>query len=57
MSSPYPSLQTVELPSPTLWDIKPSVEFQNALESRFKPLQTTYPGMIRFGKSNKYKKS
>jgi len=54
MSSPYPSLQTVELPSPTLWDIKPSVEFQNALESRFKPLQTTYPGMIRFGKSNKY---
>ena len=53
MSSPYPSLQTAELPSPSLWDIKPSTEFQTALESRFKPLQTTYPGMVRFGKSNK----
>ena len=54
MSSPYPSLQTVELPSPHIWTIKPAVEFQNALETRYSPLQTTYPGMIRFGKSNKY---
>lgn len=54
MSSPYPSLQTVELPSPSIWTIKPPVEFQNALETRYSPLQTTYPGMIRFGKSNKY---
>ena len=54
MASPYPSLQTVDLPSPVLWDCKPTPEFQAALETRFKPLQTTYPGMIRFGKSNKY---
>lgn len=54
MSSPYPSLQTMELPSPSIWTIKPSSEFQAALETRYSPLQTTYPGMIRFGKSNKY---
>jgi hypothetical protein len=54
MSSPYPSLQTVNLPSPAIWEVKPTPEFQAALETRFKPLQTTYPGMIRFGKSNKY---
>ena len=54
MSSPYPSLQTMELPCPQIWDIKPPVDFQAALESKFKPLQTTYPGMIRFGKSSKY---
>jgi hypothetical protein len=54
MSSPYPSLQTVNLPSPAIWEVKPNPEFQAALETRFKPLQTTYPGMIRFGKSNKY---
>lgn len=53
MASPYPSLQTVDLPSPILWDQRPPPEFQAALETRFKPLQTTYPGMIRFGKSNK----
>ena len=54
MSSPYPSLQTAELPSPQIWEIKPNAEFQAALETKFKPLQTTYPGMIHFGKSNKY---
>ena len=54
MASPYPSLQTADLPSPVLWDCKPTPEFQAALETRFKPLQTTYPGMIRFGKSSKY---
>lgn len=54
MSSPYPSLQTMELPSPQVWTIKPPAEFQDALETRYSPLQTTYPGMIRFGKSNKY---
>jgi len=53
MSSPYPSLQTVELPNSETWEIKPAPELQEALESRFKPLQTTYPGMIRFAKSNK----
>ena len=54
MASPYPSLQTADLPSPILWDIKPTPEFQVELETRFKPIQTTYPGMVRFGKSNKY---
>jgi len=54
MSSPYPSLQTVELPAPQIWTINPPADFQSALETRFKPLQTTYPGMIRFGKSNKF---
>lgn len=53
MSSPYPSLQTVELPNSETWEIKPAPELQTALESRFKPLQTTYPGMIRFAKTNK----
>ena len=54
MSSPYPSLQTMDLPSPAIWEIKPSPSLQAALETRFKPLQTTYPGMIRFGKTKKY---
>jgi len=54
MSSPYPSLQTVDLPCPVIWDVRPNSALQAALETRFKPLQTTYPGMIRFGKSNKY---
>jgi len=54
MSSPYPSLQTADLPCPVIWDVKPNSALQAALETRFKPLQTTYPGMIRFGKSNKY---
>lgn len=54
MSSPYPSLQTMELPVPLIWTVKPNAEFQAALETRYTPLQTTYPGMIRFGKSNKY---
>jgi hypothetical protein len=53
MSSPYPSLQTAELPQSETWEIKPTKELQDSLESRFKPLQTTYPGMIRFAKSNK----
>lgn len=53
MSSPYPSLQTVDLPSPKIWDISPPQGLKIALETRFKPLQTTYPGMIRFGKSKK----
>ena len=38
---------------PEIWEVKPSPEFKAALETRFNPLQTTYPGMIRFGKSNK----
>lgn len=54
MSSPYPSLQTMNLPSPKIWTIIPPIEFKTALESRFKPLQTTYPGMIRFSKSSKF---
>lgn len=54
MASPYPSLQTVDLPAPVIWDVKPPPSFQAALETRFKPLQSTYPGMVRFGKSNKY---
>lgn len=53
MSSPYPSLQTRELPSPEIWEISPPVQLQAALETRFKPLQTTYPGMLRFGKTKK----
>jgi len=53
MSSPYPSLQTLNLPVPKIWTIKPPADFQAALETRFKPLQTTYPGMIRFSKTNK----
>ena len=53
MSSPYPSLQTADLPIPQIWDITPPPAFQAALETRFKPLQSTYPGMLRFGKSNK----
>lgn len=54
MSSPYPSLQTADLPSPAIWDIKPDSKLQEALEMRFKPLQTTYPGMINFSKTKKY---
>ena len=54
MSSPYPSLKTAELPIPQIWDVKPPVALQAALETHFKPLQTTYPGMIRFGKSSKF---
>jgi hypothetical protein len=54
MSSPYPSLQTADLPFPKIWDIKPSSEFQNALEARFKPFQTTHPGMLHFAKSTKH---
>jgi hypothetical protein len=53
MSSPYPSLQTRELPVPEIWDISPPAELQAALETCFKPLQTTYPGMLRFGKTKK----
>lgn len=54
MSSPYPSLQTADLPAPVIWDSKPTPSLQAALETRFKPLQSTYPGMIRFGKSRKH---
>lgn len=54
MSSPYPSLRTVELPAPVIWDIRPLSGLQTALETHFKPLQTTHPGMIRFGKSSKF---
>lgn len=54
MSSPYPSLRTVDLPIPATWDIKPPTGLQTALETFFKPLQTTHPGMIRFGKSRKF---
>jgi hypothetical protein len=54
MSSPYPSLRTVDLPIPATWDIKPPTALQTALETHFKPLQTTHPGMIRFSKSNKF---
>jgi len=54
MSSPYPSLRTVELPDSVTWDIKPPAALQAALETHFKPLQTTHPGMIRFGKSSKF---
>ena len=53
MSSPYPSLQTRELPTPEIWDIPPPAELQAAMETRFKPFQTTYPGMLRFGKTKK----
>ena len=53
MSSPYPSLQTMTLPVPQIWEIKPPTSLQSALETRFCPLQTTYPGMIRFGKTRK----
>ena len=54
MASPYPSLQTADLPAPVIWDSKPTPSLQAALETRFKPLQSTYPGMIRFGKSRKH---
>ena len=54
MSSPYPSLQTADLPCPVIWDIRPGSALQAALETRFNPLQTTYPGMIHFGKTKKY---
>jgi hypothetical protein len=54
MASPYPSLQTASLPSPVIWELKPPPALQNALQQRFTPLQTTYPGMIRFGKSKQY---
>ena len=54
MASPYPSLQTANLPVPQIWELKPNPVLQDALETRFKPLQSTYPGMTRFGKSNKY---
>ena len=54
MSSPYPSLQTMDLPSPVVWDIKPPAQLQAALETRFTPLQTTYPGMVKFGKTHKH---
>jgi hypothetical protein len=44
----------MELPCPVTWDIKPPLTLQTALETHFKPLQTTHPGMIRFGRSNKF---
>ena len=54
MSSPYPSLRTMDLPCPVTWDVNPPLALQTALETHFKPLQTTHPGMIRFGRSNKF---
>jgi hypothetical protein len=53
MSSPYPSLQSRQLPCPEVWDITPPPQLKGALEPLFKPLQTTYPGMIRFAKTSK----
>ena len=53
MSSPYPSLQTKALPPPVIWEVNPPSQLQEALETRFRPLQTTYPGMLRFGKTRK----
>ena len=51
MSSPYPSLQTKTLPSPVIWEIEPPAKLRSSLEALFTPLQSTYPGMLRFGKS------
>lgn len=53
MSSPYPSLQTKELPSPSIWDIQVPSNLKAALETHFSPLQTTYPGMLKFSKTKK----
>ena len=53
MSSPHPALRTMDLPEPTVWDSRPLPAIQEALESRFKPLQSTHPGMVRFARSNK----
>jgi hypothetical protein len=53
MSSPYPSLQTQSLPSPQIWEMEPPAALKSALESRFCPLQTTHPGLLRFGKTKK----
>lgn len=53
MSSPYPSLQTKDLPSPAIWDIQPPPQLKGALETHFSPLQTTYPGMLKFSKTKK----
>ena len=53
MSSPYPSLQTKTLPIPDIWEIQPPAKLRSALEARFTPLQTTYPGMLRFGRTKK----
>jgi hypothetical protein len=54
MSSPYPVLQTMPLPEPAVWEKEPPASLRTALETRFKPLQTTYPGMIRFARSKQY---
>ena len=53
MSSPYPSLQTQKLPSPQIWELDPPATLKAALETRFCPLQTTHPGLLRFGKTKK----
>ena len=53
MSSPFPSLQTKTLPIPAIWDIPPSAALRSKLELQFTPLQTTYPGMLRFSKTKK----
>ena len=42
------------LPDPTVWEKEPPVHLRTTLETRFKPLQTTYPGMIRFARSKQY---
>ncbi len=41
------------LPESTVWDSKPPTDLKEALETRFSPLQTTHPGMVRFARSNK----
>ena len=53
MSSPYPSLQTRDLPSSSIWDIQVPSKLKAALETHFSPLQTTYPGMLKFSKTKK----
>jgi hypothetical protein len=43
----------MDLPDPQIWDVKPPPSLQGALETRFAPLQSTHPGMVRFARSNK----
>ena len=50
MYHPYPGLQARDLPAPVIWEIPPSQALKSSLESRFSPLQTTHPGLLRFGK-------
>jgi len=54
MSSPYPCLQTMTLPESTVWEKEPPPALRSALETLYTPLQTTYPGMIRFARSKEH---